>query len=197
MDEVNSDQALRRIVDRQVELLGQMVGQRARSGEDVIEAATVASIGVDGARPERCPAALVVLGAVAVGTPQPRLAGPACAVARHRPIAVVGPAAALGLIGPRPRTTCRLGARLVALQQRIALELGLHKRSQFEIGELEQTNGLLQLGGHHQLLALSQLQLWRKHHYRPDRHPTGSSYTPSGLNRTCPQDTRDVRLYWL
>src|SRR5262249_56313479 len=100
MDEVNTDQALGRIVDRQVELLGQMVGQRARSGEDVIEAATVASIGVDGARPERCPAALVVVGAVAVGTPQPRLAGPVGAVARHRPIAVVGPAAPLALLPP-------------------------------------------------------------------------------------------------
>jgi hypothetical protein len=63
----------------------------------------------------------------------------------------------------------RLRRHLVAFQQRIALELGLDEQAQLDVGQLEQTNGLLQLGCHHQLLALPQLQLRRKHHNGPDR----------------------------
>ena len=50
----------------------------------------------------------------------------------------------------------RLHGRFVPLEQRVALEFGLHEGAQFNVGELKQTNGLLQLGCHHQLLALSQ-----------------------------------------
>ena len=59
--------------------------------------------------------------------------------------------------------------RLIALQERVALELRLDEHAQLDVGQLKQTNSLLQLGCHHQLLALPQLQLRRKHHSSPDR----------------------------
>jgi hypothetical protein len=55
-------------------------------------------------------------------------------------------------------------AALVWLEQRVALELGLDVLHELDVGELQKTDGLLQLGCHHQLLALSQLQLCRKRH---------------------------------
>ena len=51
-------------------------------------------------------------------------------------------------------------------EQRIALELALDVLRQLDVRQLKQTDGLLQLGCHHQLLALSQLQLCRKRHAR-------------------------------
>ena len=65
------------------------------------------------------------------------------------------------------RRRFRLG--LGALQQRIALDLGLHERAQLDVGQLQQSDSLLQLGGHHQLLALSQLQFRHKRHDGPNR----------------------------
>jgi len=59
------------------------------------------------------------------------------------------------------------GLDLVPFQQGVALELGLDEHAQLDVGQLKQTDGLLQLGGHHQLLALSQLQLRRQHHNSP------------------------------
>ena len=174
MDQVHADQPLDRVGDRQVELLGEMVGQRATRRQHFVEAGTIAVIGIDGPRPQRSPSALVVFGPIAVtsaddGGVLGRLRG---AVERQ------------GLVGIRPvvvghivRSTGvrrrfhhnRFGGGLFPLQQRIALQLQFDERTQFEIGKLQQTNGLLQLGRHYQLLALSQLQLWRKHHYGPDR----------------------------
>ncbi len=55
-------------------------------------------------------------------------------------------------------------APFIGFQERIALELLLHVLRQLDVGQLKQTDGLLQLGCHHQLLALSQLQLCRKRH---------------------------------
>ena len=52
----------------------------------------------------------------------------------------------------------------LALEQRIALELGIDELREFHVRELQQADGLLQLGCHHQLLALSQLQFGRKRH---------------------------------
>ena len=48
----------------------------------------------------------------------------------------------------------RLAQHLVPLQQRVALQLGLDEHTKLKIGKLQKANGLLQLGGHHQLLAL-------------------------------------------
>ncbi len=55
-------------------------------------------------------------------------------------------------------------ARFVHLEQRIALKLGFDELAQFHVRQLQEPDGLLQLGCHHQLLALSQLQLCRKRH---------------------------------
>ena len=48
----------------------------------------------------------------------------------------------------------RLDRGLVPLEQRVTLELGLHDVAQLDVGKLEQADSLLQLGGHHQPLAL-------------------------------------------
>ena len=53
------------------------------------------------------------------------------------------------------------GSRLVALEQRIALELALDIFGQFEIRQLQQLDRLLQLRRHDQGLALPQLQTLR------------------------------------
>ena len=54
-----------------------------------------------------------------------------------------------------------MGAAFRALDdaKSVALELGLDELAQLEVRELKQADGLLQLGCHHQLLALPQLEL--------------------------------------
>jgi len=74
-----------------------------------------------------------------------------------------------GIIGAHIFALRRFFRRVGALEQRIALEFGLDVGAQLYVGQLEQPNSLLQLGCHHQLLALSQLQFWRKRHNSPDR----------------------------
>ena len=73
--------------------------------------------------------------------------------------AVVGAFASrlLGAIGLRLVGRLGAGRRLFTLEQRIALELGVDEFREFEVGELQQPDGLLQLRRHHQLLALPQL----------------------------------------
>ena len=58
----------------------------------------------------------------------------------------------------------RIGLRRRNLQQRIALELFGDELRKLEIGHLQHLDGLLQLGRHHQLLALSQIELLRERH---------------------------------
>ena len=58
----------------------------------------------------------------------------------------------------------RLDRRLLDLEERIAFHLRLDELAELEVGVLQEANGLLQLGGHDQLLALSQLQFGRDRH---------------------------------
>ena len=71
----------------------------------------------------------------------------------------------------------RCFALVVALEQRISFELPLDVIGQLHVGQLQETDGLLQLWCHHQLLALSQLQFCRKCHKpnlrRPNRRTRG------------------------
>ena len=55
--------------------------------------------------------------------------------------------------------------RLLAGQQRIAIELLLKKGLELKVGQLQQLDGLLQLRGHDQTLALAKFQSCS------DRHP--------------------------
>ncbi len=69
--------------------------------------------------------------------------------------------------------------RLVAFvlfKQRIAFELALDVLRQLDVRQLQQTDGLLQLWCHHQLLALSELQLCRKRHARVQCLGYGCAY---------------------
>ena len=58
-----------------------------------------------------------------------------------------------------PPSLClrRFGLGFFALQQRIALQLGFHEFGEFDVRELQQLDGLLQLRRDHQALALAQL----------------------------------------
>ncbi len=57
-----------------------------------------------------------------------------------------------------------IAAALVALQQRIAFQLAFDIGLQLEIGHLQQLDGLLQLRGHDQGLALAQIHPLRQCH---------------------------------
>ena len=46
----------------------------------------------------------------------------------------------------------------LALKQRVALEFGFDERVKFDVRQLQKADGLLQLGCHHQLLALSKFK---------------------------------------
>ena len=54
----------------------------------------------------------------------------------------------------------RRGLAVVAFQQRIFFQLGFAIFGQFDIGQLQQLDRLLQLRRHDQRLALPQLQSW-------------------------------------
>ena len=60
-----------------------------------------------------------------------------------------------------------LRLRAGALEQRIALELGLDIGGKIKAGELQQLDGLHQLRRHHQRLALAELQVFAKRHGVP------------------------------
>ena len=51
-----------------------------------------------------------------------------------------------------------------AIQEGIALEFGFYVGDKVKIGQLQQLDGLHQLRGHHQRLALPKLQSLRKRH---------------------------------
>jgi hypothetical protein len=53
---------------------------------------------------------------------------------------------------------------LLALKQRIALELGFDEGDQLHVGELQQLDRLLQLRRHHQTVALPKLKLCGEGH---------------------------------
>ena len=71
----------------------------------------------------------------------------------------------LGTVRPLGRTVrlavCRAFAHdlrpLVTVQQRVALQLLLDEGGNFQVGELQQLDGLTQLGRHHQRLRLPEL----------------------------------------
>src|SRR3546814_6756668 len=52
---------------------------------------------------------------------------------------------------------------LVAIEQRVLLEFSVNFRREFQVGKLEQLDGLLQLRRHDQRLALAQLQRSEEH----------------------------------
>ena len=189
-------------------------GGRAASvagGDEVFEVGVVAAEGVAGALAQRRPAGAAPSAGGAVGAPVratllalgvearrrvgDRLASRPVVVARRRR-------------RPRPASTRRL-ARLCGAPRRASSRSSSGLRSssvstncaQLDIGQLQQANGLLQLGCHHQLLALPQLQLWRKRHVRAPIVATdvltGSRYKSARINRTCPPGTPAARLRWL
>ena len=63
----------------------------------------------------------------------------------------------LGAIGLRLFRRLGSGRRFFTLEQRIALKLGVDEFGEFEVRELQEPDGLLQLRRHYQLLALPQL----------------------------------------
>ena len=83
---------------------------------------------------------------------------------RFAPILVLyrGGGCFAGGLARRAATLLRLGA----LEQRIALELGLDEAGQLDIGELQQLDGLLQLRRHDQIVGLTELELCVDRHYR-------------------------------
>ena len=148
VNEVHADQPFGRVRHHQVQLLGEVVGQRARRGNELLEVGVLGAVSVVLARLDGRPAGLVAPRAVSVQwtAPPARLGGRLAA----RLAVLRGAFRFIGLPGG-----------LVPLQERVALQLVLNEHAEIEIGQLQEANSLLQLGGHHQLLALSQLQLRR------------------------------------
>ena len=176
VDEVLADQALDRILQHERHLRAQVLAERDVVGEigfdvDVVAgggsalaqrrpAGIVLPIGGAGRRPVRVD--VVVLGIErALGIGHRLVEVDEVGLARRRRLLGLGE---LGRVGSF-QTERRLVA-LVLFKQRIAFELGLDVLRQLDVRQLQQTDGLLQLWCHHQLLALSELQFCRKRHAR-------------------------------
>ena len=77
--------------------------------------------------------------------------------------------AVLILASRRRLLACRclrdaLGRRVVALEQRVLLDLALDERRQLEIGKLQQLDRLLQLRRHDERLGLPEIEPLRERH---------------------------------
>lgn len=81
---------------------------------------------------------------------------PVVGIARFARLANLG-----GLVFGRRRRVLR---GFFDLQKRVSLQLGFDELAELEIGKLKQADGLLQLGCHHQLLALPHFQFCRDRH---------------------------------
>ena len=187
------------IGDGQAELVGEMVGERLLLGDEGLE---IVVLGADRlARRRRRPAlgrqrrrglagrlAVIVgedVGEVGIEPRGDRLrigldaAFPSSRASRRRkPRAAVadGPSPPSRLARPASsRARSPPSSPSAALEQRIALQLGIDIGDQVEIGELQQLDRLHQLRRHHQRLALAKLELVRKCHYarlpRPETGP--------------------------
>ena len=173
VDERLADQADRRIGGREAELVGEVVGERLLAGDEGFE---IVVVGAD-RRPASAPPTRFRPAAPAPsrsaarpwssGKILPRSVSSLASIAvaafeaglqpfrrRRSPFSAARVAVGLGS-APAPRR--RLVVALVALEQRVALELGLDIGDEVEIGELQQLDGLHQLRRHHQRLALAEL----------------------------------------
>jgi hypothetical protein len=173
VDEVSADQPLGGLRDQHLQLLVEMVCKRAAGRHEVLEVSVLAAERVVGSWLERSPARRIGFGRIAFAARAFLGALLRVSVDKHGYIRRAPVALAIRIVAVV--RALRLGAlrRFLgyfgALEQGIALQLGLDVAAQLDVGELEQANSLLQLGCHHQLLALPQLQFWRKRHNGPDR----------------------------
>ena len=188
IDEILADHAARRIGDRERELLGEMVGERAlgrREGFEIVVA--VVAAGRRRAAPFRIAERRLVRGLLAAGAVivAGLLVGLALdARGRCRPRRPGAPPI------PRPAASvdCAVGRAALrfglgfgrALQQRIALELVVHVGGQVEIRQLQQLDGLHQLRRHHERLALTNFELLTERHRVPVENWSGSCLSGSG-----------------
>ena len=173
-DQTGADQPVGRVGDGQPELLGQVLAQGAALDGQVLDIATILfEIG-----PPTAPA----------GTRGPARAGRVASIGRAAgviDIAEIGIERRLargsngvtrirerrGFLGCRGRRNVRAWA-VIALEQRVALELLLDPSLDLEIGELEELDRLPQLRRHHQRLAEAEIEP------RTDRHAGGSPAGP-------------------
>ena len=179
VDQVQPDQPLGTGREVDLELLDQMLAQRLGSaqagleiGRRVVEvdaaAATERGQAAD-AQPRELALRDRLLPAV-VGRPRPAIAR--LAAHGHLQAAVqLGSGGAGGVERGGRRAGLGLGTGrvrlLLALEQRVLLELALDIGRQLEVRELQQLDRLLQLRRHHQALALTQIEAEGQCHGRP------------------------------
>ncbi len=146
------DQAVGGRLDIDADLVHQVVAERLRPRQRLVEAGEILVAGGP-ARLHRLPGrriacAIEIALAFAAGAFRPLLA-------RFRRKAALR----LGLRFRLRRHDGRaIGRRFVVLQQRIALELLIDERRKLHLGKLQQLDRLLQLRRHHQGLRLAQIE---------------------------------------
>ena len=175
-----ADDAVGRVGDGKVELRAEMVVQRGFRRQAALEALRP---GLEGAASAAIGAAddRQAVGAVRVEPRHARLLAledivePGAEPVLHALLAVqaLGAGEALGIGGKRPVAAIGLErdlGRVIALQQRIALEFALDKVLQLQMRKLQELDRLQQLRRHHQGLALAQLHA-RHHRHAPATFP--------------------------
>ena len=137
VNQMGADQPFGRIRDDDVQLLGQIVGQRQACRNEILQVGVLAAEGIVRTRSQRRPPANIGTGALrlgAVGFSR----GVGAAIERGAfagdPIVV---AFAARNLADRRSLPNGFGLRVVPLQQGIALNLGLDERAQLDVGQLQ------------------------------------------------------------